>query len=153
MFFKELFYGGVCDAWRDSCQYWMPGKNCPHCQSYLSSMLWDFHMQRGSATANWSMTGQLGLDGISLLPPKLYCSDKCCQYIDRMSKSWKTAFSYTAQSCHTQSLYSTFNSTASSCLLILLQISVTEAENTRFSRLDASTDRKRKVNWALRRDD
>lgn len=38
-------------------------------------------------------------------------------------------------------------------LLIPLQISVTEAENTRFSRLDASTDRKNKVNWALRQDD
>lgn len=63
---------------------------------------------------NRSMTGQPGLGGISLLPPKLYCSDKCCQYIDWLSKSWKTAFSYTSQPCHTQSLYSTFNSLASS---------------------------------------
>lgn len=106
----------------------------------------DFHLQTAGMTANRSMTGQPGLDGISLLSPKLYRSDKCCQYIDRMSKSWKTASFYTAQPCHTQSLYSTFNSTASSGLLIPLQICVTEAENTRFSRLDASTDRKSKVN-------
>lgn len=52
-----------------------------------------------------------------------------------------------------QSLYSTFNSLASSRLLVPLQISVTEADNTRFSRLDASTDRKNKVNWALRQVD
>lgn len=111
--------------------------------------------QRAGTTANRNMTGQPGLDGISLLPPKPYCSDKCYQYIDWMSKSWKTGFSCTTHSCHTRFLHSTFNSPTnpSPRLLTPLQISVTEAENTRFSRLDASTDRKSKVNWALRQDD
>lgn len=37
-------------------------------------------------------TSLRGLDSKSLLPPKLYCSDKYCQYIDWMSKSCKTGF-------------------------------------------------------------
>lgn len=92
-----------------------------------------------------------GLDDICRLLPKPRRRDKGRQYIDWMSKTWKTAFSYTSQPCRRRFLYSTFNSPASPPrLLIPLQISVTEAENTRFSRLDASTDRKNKVNWALR---
>lgn len=117
------------------------------------SMLHDFHLQVVSATANRSMTGQPGLDCISLLLPKLYCSDKRCQYIDWMSESWKTAFSYTTKPCHIQSTYSTFNSTALPTSPHPLANFSYWGRKHPFSRLGASINRKRKVNWALRQDD
>lgn len=77
---------------------------------------------------------------------------KAVNILTQCQKLWKQNF-LTAQPYYTQFLYSTFNSPASSCLLVAPWISVTGAENTRFSRLHASTDRRCKINRALREGD
>lgn len=85
---------------------------------------------------NWSVAGRLGLDDISLLLPKLRCRDKACQYIDWMSKTWKTIF------LHDSALSPAI--TRQARLIPLLpprpsQNSVSGVENGHFGRLDAST--------------
>lgn len=71
-----------------------------------------FCMLRTGSMVNRSVAGRPGLDDILLLLPKLYCRDKVCQYIDWMSKTWKTIFLHDSALSHAITLHS-FNSPAS----------------------------------------
>lgn len=94
-----------------------------------------FCMLRTGSMVNRSVAGRPGLDDILLLLPKLYCRDKVCQYIDWMSKTWKTIFLHDSALSHAITLQAR--------LIPLLpsrpsQNSVTGVENAHFGRLDAS---------------